>query len=125
MRRNLINIIKGKSLLLISAILMLNICFATINTFGSEPEEKTKEADEVAVSLTEEAAAEEKKDGECTEGDCEKGRGTKVYPDGTKYKGEFKSGKRSGQGRIKSPSPPMPLTEKPMDGNVSSDFELF
>jgi hypothetical protein len=56
-RRNLINIIKGKSLLIVSAILMLNICFTTINTFGSEPEEKTKEADEVSALPIEETAS--------------------------------------------------------------------
>ena len=98
MRRNLISIIKGKSFLMVFAILMLNICFTTINTFGAEPEEKTKEADEVIALPTEETAAAERKDGECTEGDCENGKGTKVFPDGSKYIGEFKAGRRSGQG---------------------------
>lgn len=100
--RDLINIINGKSFLIVFVILMLNICFTTINTFGAEPEEKTKEPateEKVVAALPkEETAAEERKDGECTEGDCENGRGTMVYPDGTKYKGEFKAGRRSGQG---------------------------
>jgi len=39
--------INGKSFFIVSAILMLNICITTINTFGAEPEEKTEEADEV------------------------------------------------------------------------------
>ena len=41
---------------------------------------------------------EERKDGECIEGDCENGKGTKTFPDGTKYVGEFKNGLREGQG---------------------------
>ncbi|MCP4254327.1 MAG: hypothetical protein GY775_13150 [Candidatus Scalindua sp.] len=102
MRRDLKNIIKGNSLLIVFAVLMLNVCFSAVNTFGNEPEAKTEEAvteGKVAVSpTTEEAAVKERKGGECTEGDCENGRGTMVYPDGTKYKGEFKAGRRSGQG---------------------------
>ena len=103
MRRDLKNIIKEKSLLIVSAVLMLNICFSATNTFGNEPEAKTEEAvtEEKAAAAspaTEETAVEERKGGECTEGDCENGRGTMVYPDGTKYKGAFKAGRRSGQG---------------------------
>ena len=103
MRRDLINIIKRKSLLIVSAALIFNVCFNSIDTFGNEPEvkaEKTVTEGKTAEAspVTEEAAVEERKGGECTEGDCENGRGTMVYPDGTKYKGTFKSGRRSGQG---------------------------
>ena len=103
MRRDLINIIKRKSLLIVSAALIFNVCFNAIDTFGNEPEgkaEKTVTEGKTAEAspVTEEAAVVERKGGECTEGDCEKGRGTMVYPDGTKYKGTFKSGRRSGQG---------------------------
>jgi hypothetical protein len=98
-RKNLINITYRKSFFIVSTIFMLNICLTTINTFGAESEEKAKEADEVIVaSPTEEAATEEREDGECTEGDCENGKGTKVYPDDSKYIGEFKNGRRGGQG---------------------------
>ena len=42
MRRNLIDMLNWKSLLIVSAILMLNICFSTISTFGTESEAVTK-----------------------------------------------------------------------------------
>ena len=93
MRRNLINMINGKSFFIIFAILILNVCITTLSIFGAEPEEVTKDTateERVVASSTEEAVAEERKDGECTEGDCENGKGTKVFPDGTKYVGEFK-----------------------------------
>lgn len=97
MRMNLINIINWKLFLIVSAI--LSICFHTINIIGDESGEKAKVVDEIVIaSPTEEAAALEKKDGECIEGDCQNGKGTKVYPDGTKYTGGFKNGSRSGQG---------------------------
>ena len=36
--------------------------------------------------------------GKCISGDCENGYGTFIFDDGTKYVGEFKDGKRHGQG---------------------------
>jgi len=36
--------------------------------------------------------------GECIEGDCRTGQGTKTYANGDKYQGEFKNGDRDGQG---------------------------
>ncbi len=98
MRRDLKNIIKGKLFLIVSAVLMIDICFSAANTLGNEPEAKTEEKAEEVSTATEETAVEERKGGECTEGDCENGRGTMVFPDGTKYKGGFKAGRRSGQG---------------------------
>ncbi len=95
MRWNLVNITNSKAFFIVSAILLLNICLNTINIFGTESEEK---ADEVIVASPTEEAAEERKDGECTEGDCENGKGTKAYPDGSKYIGEFEKGRRDGQG---------------------------
>ena len=62
------------------AVFVLSICLTTTNTFGAEPEGVKK--------------GEERKDGECIEGDCENGKGTKTFPDGTKYVGEFKNGLR-------------------------------
>ena len=39
----------------------------------------------------------EKKTG-CIEGDCENGKGTYTWPDGSKYEGEFKGGEINGKG---------------------------
>ena len=66
------------------AVFVLSICLTTTNTFGAEPEGVKK--------------GEERKDGECIEGDCENGKGTMTFPDGTKYVGDFKYGVREGQG---------------------------
>ena len=71
---------KRKSYLVLFTVFVLSICFATYNTFGAEPEGVKN--------------GEERKDGECIEGDCENGKGTKAFPDGTKYVGEFKNGLR-------------------------------
>ena len=38
--------------------------------------------------------------GQCTQGDCENGVGTKTYSNGNKYQGSFKNGKRHGKGKF-------------------------
>ena len=38
--------------------------------------------------------------GKCVQGDCKNGTGTKVWPDGKKYMGEWKNGKRNGTGTM-------------------------
>jgi len=40
------------------------------------------------------------KDGECIEGDCENGKGTFIYSDGSKYIGEWKDGMKQGNGKF-------------------------
>lgn len=42
--------------------------------------------------------------GKCTEGDCRNGVGTKLWPDGKKYQGHWKNGKRHGSGTMTLPS---------------------
>ena len=37
---------------------------------------------------------------QCIEGDCQNGQGTFLYPNGNKYKGEFRQGKRQGKGLL-------------------------
>jgi hypothetical protein len=73
-----------KSYFVLFAVFVLSICLTTTNTFGADLEGVKK--------------GEEREDGECTEGDCENGKGSKTFPDGTKYVGEFKNGRREGQG---------------------------
>lgn len=100
MRRNLNYMINGKSFFIVFAILILNVCVTSTSIFGAEPEEVAKETatEEKVVLSTGEDAVKEKKAGKCTEGDCENGKGTMIYPDGTKYTGGFKNGRRDGQG---------------------------
>jgi len=56
----------------------------------------------IAIPLTsfaeEEGCGEE---GECIEGDCENGRGTYVFADGSSYNGEWKDGFPEGSGTLK------------------------
>ena len=56
----------------------------------------------IAIPLTsfaeEEGCGEE---GECIEGDCENGRGTYVFTDGSSYNGEWKDGFPEGSGTLK------------------------
>lgn len=42
--------------------------------------------------------------GRCVEGNCTNGVGTKIWPDGKKYQGHWKNGKRHGQGTMTLPS---------------------
>lgn len=41
--------------------------------------------------------------GKCIEGNCKNGTGTKEWPDGKKYVGEWKNGKRHGKGTMTHP----------------------
>lgn len=54
--------VNGRVLFAVLTVLLLSICFTTMNTFGS---------------------------GECIEGDCENGKGTKTFSNGDKYVGEW------------------------------------
>jgi hypothetical protein len=40
-------------------------------------------------------------EGDCIEGDCENGRGTYVFSDGSSYNGEWKDGFPEGSGTLK------------------------
>lgn len=73
---------------IIISIFALNTCSSPQKT-----EEKTTPNEEVKSRSI-------KKDGSsgCTEGDCNNGKGTYVWEDGSRYIGEWKEGLRSGKG---------------------------
>jgi hypothetical protein len=84
LRKKSVNGVHRRSYVVLFAVFVLSICITTSNTFGAEQEGVKK--------------GEAREDGECTEGDCVNGKGTKTFPDGTKYVGDFKYGVREGYG---------------------------
>ena len=74
MRRKSICIESIKVLSVLFSVLLLSICVNIENTFGK-----------------------------CLEGNCKNGRGTMIFSDGTKYIGQFKSGKWHGRGTLTFP----------------------